>query len=133
LFDASKNKAPEIEDVRCFVDEDLQKINMLKWIRYSNFNKFFNNFAPLMLFKDELLQYNYIYIWEYDVRFNGDYSDLFKTDFGNYDLLITNTVDVINYINKKWWADETSFNYYYKNHPINKTKKLLDIPITFWK
>ena len=133
LFDASANEAPEIEDVRGFVNEDFQNINMLKWVEYSNINKFFNNFAPLILFKEELLQYEYIYLWEYDVRFNGDYKYLFNTDFGNYDLLITRLVDVIKFINLSWWADQISFEYYYEKHPLQKNKKLIDIPITFWK
>lgn len=128
------NNIDKLENVRLFTEEDLLKINMVKFhVRRDCNHCFFEDFSPIILYADELLQYDYIYLWEYDVRFNGDYKYLFdQFKDTKQDLVISRGVH--NRTNKHdgWWPNNDAKEWYYEKYPLHKEKTMLDIPKKYW-
>lgn len=122
------------KDMRFFSEEDLKNVNMVKfdYRKYCDI-AFFNDFAPIVLYADELLQYDYIYLWEYDVRFNGDYNYLFDSlKDVSQDLIVTRGMHKHTNKHDGWWPDNESKEYYYEKYPLKKEKSMMDIPIEYW-
>lgn len=140
LFDETSSfyndELRSLDNIRFFNDDKIKETGMEKYYPMPK-NKdikegelMFNNFSAILTIKDELLQYDYIYIWEYDVRFNGDYHTLFDVMSNlNDDMLSTNLTTYIYNANDEWWP-HLNAGVFYKS--LNKEKTMLDIPKEYW-